>query len=116
MKYKNFLFDLDGTLTDPYMGITTSILHSLTYYPHIAAPTREELKPFIGPPLYASYMKYFDMDEKTANEAVAHYREYYSVKGKFENALYEGIKELLCELKKRGAKIIMATSKPKVFA
>ncbi len=116
MKYKNFLFDLDGTLTDPYMGITTSILHSLTYYPHITPPTREELKPFIGPPLYASYMKYFDMDEKTANEAVAHYREYYSVKGKFENELYEGIKELLCELKKRGAKIIMATSKPKVFA
>ena len=97
MIYKNVLFDLDGTVTDPYVGITSSILHSLKYYPHIKAPERECLKPFIGPPLYASYMKYFGMDEKTAHEAVEHYREYYAVKGKFENELYGGIKELLSD-------------------
>ena len=116
MKYKNILFDLDGTLTDPYMGITNSILHSLTYYPDITPPEREFLKPFIGPPLYASYMKYFGMDEKTANEAVSHYREYYSVKGKFENEVYGGIIPLLKALKENGARVVMATSKPKVFA
>ena len=116
MKYKNILFDLDGTLTDPYMGITNSIYHSLKYYPHIATPEREELKPFIGPPLYASYMKYFSMDEKTAHEAVEHYREYYREKGKLENLLYSGIKELLFELKGRGASVAMATSKPQLFA
>ena len=116
MKYKNILFDLDGTLTDPYMGITNSIYHSLKYYPHISVPKREELKPFIGPPLYASYMKYFSMDEKTAHEAVEHYREYYSEKGKLENLLYSGIKEFLFELKERGFSVAMATSKPQVFA
>ena len=116
MKYKNVLFDLDGTLTDPYMGITNSIIYSLKYYPDIEVPKREALKPFIGPPLYASYMKYFGMDKKTAEEAVEHYREYYRVKGKLENELYEGIPELLSALKERGAKVTMATSKPKIFA
>lgn len=116
MKYKNFLFDLDGTLTDPYMGITNSIIHSLKYYPELNVPEREALKPFIGPPLYASYMKYFGMDKKTAEEAVEHYREYYRVKGKLENALYVGIPELLAKLKERGGKVAMATSKPEVFA
>ncbi|MBR2473810.1 MAG: HAD hydrolase-like protein [Clostridia bacterium] len=116
MTYKNILFDLDGTVTDPYIGITSSILHSLKYYPDIKAPEREALKPFIGPPLYASYMKYFGMDEPTAHGAVEHYREYYSVTGKFENELYEGIKDLLFDLKRRGFKIALATSKPELFA
>lgn len=116
MNYKNIMFDLDGTVTDPYMGITNSILYSLKYYPDIEIPLRETLKPFIGPPLYASYMKYFGMDKQTATEAVEHYREYYSVKGKFENELYEGIPELLADLKNAGARIALVTSKPKVFA
>ena len=116
MKYKNILFDLDGTVTDPYIGITSSILHSLKYYPDIKVPEREALKPFIGPPLYASYMKYFGMDEKTAHEAVEHYREYYSVTGKFENELYSGIKDLLSALKENGMRVALATSKPEVFA
>lgn len=116
MKYKNVLFDLDGTLTDPYIGITSSILHSLKYYPDIKTPERETLKPFIGPPLYASYMKYFGMDKKTAEEAVEHYREYYRVKGKLENELYFGIAELLSALKENGAYTVMATSKPEIFA
>lgn len=116
MRYKNVLFDLDGTITDPYMGITNSIFHSLTYYKDIPTPEREALKPFIGPPLYASYMKYFGMDIQTAHEAVEHYREYYRVKGMLENLLYPGIAELLAQLKKAGARVIMATSKPQVFA
>lgn len=116
MRFKNIIFDLDGTVTDPYIGITNSIIHSLSYYPHIQVPKREELKVFIGPPLYRSYMEHFGMDEATAYKAVDHYREYYSVKGKFENELYTGIKELLCELKENGMNTAIATSKPKVFA
>ena len=61
-------------------------------------------------------MKYFGMDEKTAKEAVTHYREYYSVTGKLENEVYDGIIPLLKALKERGARVVMATSKPKIFA
>ncbi len=116
MKYKNILFDLDGTLVDSYMGVTSSVLHSLTYYKDIPTPSREFLRVFIGPPLYASYMKHFGMDEKNAHEAVEHYREYYSDRGVFENTVYDGIMQLLAELKAAGCRVVMATSKPKEYA
>ena len=116
MKYKNFLFDLDGTLVDSYMGVTNAVLHSLTYYPEIPTPKREELRVFIGPPLYNSYTKYFGMDDKTAHEAIAHYREYYSVTGKYECELFDGLREMLERLKQNGKRVVMATSKPEVFA
>lgn len=116
MKYKNVLFDLDGTLVDSYMGVTNAIYHSLTYFPQITPPEREQLRVFIGPPLFASYTGHFGMDSDTANEAIARYREYYSVTGKYECELFEGLRELFKNLKKNGKNVVMATSKPTVFA
>lgn len=116
MNYQNIFFDLDGTVTDPYIGITNSILFSLEYYPELTKPERKALKPFIGPPLYASYMEFFGMDEQTACEAVEHYREYYRPKGVLECSLYDGITELLKSLKNAGKKVYLATSKPEGFA
>ena len=116
MSYKNILFDLDGTISNNFEGITNSIYHSLTYYPHIEKPERDSLLPFIGPPLTVSYAKRFGMDERTAREAVDHYREYYRDKGIFELCLYDGIADLLRELSEKGYRVILATSKPEVFA
>ena len=115
-RYENILFDLDGTLTDPAEGILNSIRHSLTYYPEINIPETAILQKFIGPPLWESYVKYFGMDKKTAEEAVEHYREYFRPKGIFENKLYDGIPELLKSLNEAGAHVCLATSKPEVFA
>ena len=115
-RYKNVLFDLDGTLTDPAEGILNSIRHSLTYYPEITVPNRDILEKFIGPPLWESYVKYCGMDKETAEEAVEHYREYFRPTGIFENKLYGGIPELLRELKASGVNVRLATSKPDVFA
>lgn len=116
MLFRNVMFDLDGTLTDPYYGITNSIIHSMRYYPDKKVPSREELRPFIGPPLADSYIKYFGLDAQQARQAVDHYREYYAEKGIYENILYPGIKEMLEALRNSGIKIYMATSKPEVFA
>lgn len=116
MSYKNILFDLDGTITNSFEGIANSILYSLKYYPNIEAPERDTLLPFVGPPLTVSYAKYFGMDEKTAREAVEHYREYYRETGILELSLYEGIADLLRELSEKGYRVILATSKPEVFA
>lgn len=110
------LFDLDGTLTEPKEGIVNSVIHSLRYYPHIAVPSRERLCDFIGPPLALSYMRYFGMDEKTALQAVEHYREYFAEKGIFENTLYPGVEHMLEVLVESGHKCVLATSKPWVFA
>ncbi|MBR6514696.1 MAG: HAD family hydrolase [Clostridia bacterium] len=115
MKYTEIFFDLDGTLTDPFEGITKSVQHSLEYFDiHIA--DRNELKCFIGPPLWESYMKYYGFTKEDADEAVRRYREYFSVTGLFENEVYEGIHTLLQELKDKGLRLSVATSKPAIFS
>ncbi len=115
---KNFdiiLFDLDGTLTDPGEGITNSVAYALNKY-GIVNTDRTELYPFIGPPLYASFMKYYGFSEEEALRAVEYYREYYTDKGIFENRLYEGIADCLERLYASGKKLLVATSKPEIFA
>ncbi len=113
--YRHILFDLDGTLTDPFDGITNSVVHALKRY-DIEVADKKDLRCFIGPPLVESFMKYFGFTEADAKDAVEVYREHFGTKGLFENELYEGIPQMLSELKSRGKTIIMATSKPEVYA
>ena len=115
MKYKYYLFDLDGTLTDPGIGITNSVMYALEKF-GIHVSNREELYPFIGPPLTDSFIKYFDFSEKQALQAVEYYREYFRADGIFENKVYDGIPEMLGELKARNAITALATSKPYEFS
>lgn len=114
-KFRYVLFDLDGTLTDPAIGITNSIIHALKKY-NISVNDRSELYRFIGPPLTESFIKYYDFSEEEAKKAVEYYREYFSVKGLFENIIYAGIDDLLNCLKNNGQVLIVATSKPQIFA
>ena len=112
---KSILFDLDGTLTDPRIGITKSVQYSLTKL-GISEPELEKLIVFIGPPLRDSYKKYYGFSEDKTNEAVQYYREYYAGKGIFENEIYTGIKELLIALNERRSNLYVATSKPTVYS
>ena len=115
MRYRYCLFDLDGTLTDPGIGITNSVMHALAKYDFIETD-RNKLYPFIGPPLKESFQKYYGFSEDQALQAIEYYREYFRAGGIFENKVYEGIPELLGELKKRGVFIALATSKPYEFS
>ncbi|HSL93855.1 MAG TPA: HAD family hydrolase [Bacillota bacterium] len=115
MAWKYILFDLDGTLTDSGPGIIRSVSYALAAF-GIEVPTEQSLRAFIGPPLYASFMKHYGFDEAKAALAVEKYREYFAVKGMYENSLYEGIAELLQELREGGSTLAVATSKPTVFA
>lgn len=115
MRYEYILFDLDGTLTDPAMGITNSVMHALAKY-GIEVKNRKELYKFIGPPLADSFVEYYGFSKEEAKRAVEYYREYYIDKGIFENLLYDGAADLLCKLKDSGASVVLATSKPQVFA
>lgn len=114
MKYKNILFDLDGTLTNPKEGITNSVAYALNHY-GIEVKNRDELIPFIGPPLYDSFMKYYGFDRKKAEEAVEVYREYFRPTGIFENYAYDGVQEMLKKLKALGYTLAVASSKPEEF-
>lgn len=115
MKKKYILFDLDGTLTDPMLGITRSVQYALHSY-GIEEPDLKKLIPFIGPPLKDSFMKYYDFPEAQAKEAIGRYREYYTVTGIYENDMFEGIDEMLKELQEAGKILLLATSKPEKFA
>lgn len=108
------LFDLDGTLTDPGPGITNCVRYALDKF-DIHPATREELYPYIGPPLTYSFQEYHGLTAEQAEQALLYYRERFSVKGLFENEVYPGIPELLQKLKGRGVTLMVATSKPEEF-
>lgn len=113
--YSTVLFDLDGTLTDPGLGITNSVAYALERYA-IEVKDRSSLYCFIGPPLNDSFMKYYGFTPEKAMEAISVYREYFREKGIFENEVYEGIPDLLEKIRLTGRKIVLATSKPEEFA
>lgn len=109
--YNIVFFDLDGTLTESAPGITNSVAHALAKW-NIEVEDLSQLNCFVGPPLKESFMKYYDFSEEDAIKAVAEFRAYYAVKGLFENAVYDGVPELLEKIKASGRKVMLATSKP----
>ena len=111
VRFDAVLFDLDGTLTDSGPGITRSAAHALRALG--AKPLSEDvLRRFVGPPLLESFMQYGGLTEAEALRAVALYRERYLDVGWKENQVYPGIPELIADLKDRGARVILASSKP----
>ena len=112
---KHIMFDLDGTLTDPMIGITKAVRYALDHY-GIKVMDLRDLIPFIGPPLTESFENYYGFSREQAIEAVEIYREYFAPTGIFENEIYPGIPEMLARLKAAGASLYVATSKPQVFA
>lgn len=113
--YQHILFDLDGTLTDPGIGITNSVMYALKKF-QIEVEDRATLYKFIGPPLKASFEKYYGFSKEESELALQYYREYFKPKGLYENQIYKGVRELLTELKNRNKTLILATSKPEEFA
>jgi len=113
--YEYILFDLDGTLTDPVTGITNSVMYALGKF-GITVTDRAEIYKFIGPPLIDSFMEFYGFSKADAEKALVYYREYFSVKGLYENEIYSGIEDLLKKLTAAGKKIILATSKPEKYA
>ena len=89
--FDTILFDLDGTLTDPFKGIANSVIYALKKF-GIAVPDKPLLKKFIGPPLTESFSKYCGLSCSDALRAVEYY------------------------LKKSGFTVVVATSKPEQFA
>lgn len=114
METKTILFDLDGTLTDSGEGIINSVIPALIHF-GIAVPDRKALGEFVGPPLHDTFVKY-GIAEECTDEAIRIFRSRYNTVGKFENAVYPGILELLQTLKAHGHTLLIATSKPENLA
>ncbi|MCM1252501.1 MAG: HAD family hydrolase [Clostridium sp.] len=112
--FQYLLFDLDGTLTDPKIGITTCVQYALRRF-GIEEPDPDKLEGFIGPPLSDSFPEFYGFDEKQTKEAIQVFRERFSTIGLYENEIYPGIKEMLAGLKAAGRKLAVASCKATVF-
>ena len=115
MAYQTLLFDLDGTIIDSAPGIYRSVQYALSKF-GIMVSDPQTLRPFIGPPLMDSFMQYYHMSEEDARLAVKYYRELYEPEAKLECTVYTGIPKLLETLHAAGRRVVLATSKPEVFA
>lgn len=109
-----YIFDFDGTISDTGEGIIQGLQKTLSEF-NLQA-TREQLQPFIGPPIAQSLHKYLGLtDEHLISQIVARYREiYYDRETGYVEvaAMYPGMKELLHDLHKKGKKLAIASLKP----
>ena len=113
--YKVILFDLDGTLTNPERGLIASFSYGLQKM-NIDYGDKMALKRFIGPPLYETWKNEYSLSTEEATRALNLFREYYAIYGWWDNEVYPGVSEMLARLKNSGKRLMLATSKPEVFA
>lgn len=113
MKY--ILMDLDGTITNPKVGITKSFQYALKHF-DINIEDLDTLTKHIGPPLLDTFRREYGFSETETQKAVEKYREYFNRQGILENEVYSGMKQLLSKLNQAEMKVIVATSKPESLA
>ena len=115
MAWNTILFDLDGTLTDPAEGITKAVEAALNHY-GITVADRAALHKFIGPPLDESFPEFYGFDAARTAEATEVFRAYFDRQDWRENIPYPGVEDMLRDLRAAGKRLLVATSKPEVFA
>ena len=113
-RLQTLVFDLDGTLTDPYVGMSRSYVHALKT---IGLPplSESELRGLIGPPMQVTFATLCGGNAELVPAAIAAYRERYSRIGLFENVVYPGIREAL-QVLGRSYELFVCTAKPLAFA
>lgn len=114
MRVDTVLFDLDGTLTDPKVGIIGCLRYALEKMSVTVDPA-EDLTWCIGPPMHLTFRKFLG-DTEAATVGYSHYRERYGKTGLFENELFAGITDAVAALHESGKRLFVATSKPHVYA
>lgn len=115
MRWKSIFFDLDGTITDSAPGITNSIIYARKKW-GLAPGANADYYKFIGPSMPQSFEEFWGFSHEDAVRFLRDYREYYAVKGLFENAVYPGMIGLFEALRAAGARLYVATTKPTHFS
>jgi len=105
------LFDLDGTLSDPLVGIGRSINYALSHFGYSEIPL-SDLTVHIGPPLDQAFRHITGSTSSSEMDGfVAKYRERYGEIGYSENVLYPAIPAVLESLAGAGVTLGVCTSK-----
>jgi len=110
-RYRAVIFDFDGTIVDSFLGITLSMQTALKAVKGIEISELEQLKRFVGPPLYDTFRTAFFMSEEDAAKAVGYFRKRFSEVGYAECEVYEGVEKMLVSLRRKGIKTAIASSK-----
>lgn len=113
-EYEYVLFDLDGTLSRSARGIRTSLEKTIRDM-NKPAPDLSDYTKYIGPPLLNTFKNLCGFTEEESQKALEIYKHYYSTEGIYENYLYDGIKQVLSDLKKAGIKLAVCSSKYELF-
>lgn len=113
--YNYVLFDLDGTLTDSKDGIIKSVEYALIQMGE-STTGRLDQHTIVGPPLLTTFQEVFGFSKEKAKKTYAYFQERYSTIGKFENRAFDGIVPMLQQMKEKGIRSFVATSKPQVHA
>ncbi len=115
MKYKYILFDLDGTISQSAEGIRYSLEKTLESLGVTGVDLSDYTK-YIGPPLLDTLKNLCKLPDELCDEGYELYKNFYAEKGKLLNKPYDGIKEVLSELRSRGLKLAVCTSKLELTA
>lgn len=108
---QHLIFDLDGTISNPEMGIFNAYRYAFKEM-RLPAPPDNLLKQYVGPPLRSVFGTYFNFEEEKINAAIQAYRHYYiEQEGMFENNLFDGMFHFLENLKMKGKSLYVATFK-----
>jgi phosphoglycolate phosphatase len=108
---QHFIFDLDGTISNPELGILNGYKYTFPKV-NLETPTDEVLKSLIGPPLRIVFENMYGLSANEADFAIKTYRVYYNeLGGAYENNLYDGIVELITSLHQQNKKLHIATHK-----
>lgn len=114
-RWTTVFWDLDGTLIDPWEGISQSVRFALAVLGHRPLEAAA-LARFVGPPLAESFARETGWGAERCRRAVELYRVYFRRRGIRQQQLYPGIRDVLAHLSRAGVCQVLATSKPTPFA
>ena len=110
------LFDLDGTLSDPLVGIGRSINYALEHF-GFAPLDLARLAQYVGPPIDETFASLTGVSSDADIRAlVAKFRERYSDVGYSENVLYPDVADAIAHLADADVPLGICTSKREDFA
>lgn len=111
--FDHIFFDFDGTIMDTSPGIYDSFDRVIAHY-KLDYP-RSEYDRMIGPPLRESFGNILNLPESEIRNAIKVYRDYYSTEGMYNARLYDGVVELIENLRKSGKKNLYGNKQAGTF-
>ncbi len=108
-KYQYILWDMDGTISNTYEGVSRSLMQAFERY---GIEWEGDYSCFIGPPMRESLPQYAGVPEDLVEDVIAKFRERYNPIGVYECELFPGVRETLEAFQNAGTVQVIASSKP----